>query len=76
MLACIGERYVHRCAFGVWTPIFFLFFFVVGSFLSCSFFFTMRVNSCLERFFATSTGDNLIVIVVHVDEFFRLVRVL
>lgn len=36
----------------------------------------MRVNSCLERFFATSTGDNLIVVVVHVDEFFRFVRVL
>lgn len=26
MLACIGERYVHRCAFGGWTPIFFCFF--------------------------------------------------
>ena len=62
MLACIGERYVHRCAFGGWTPIFFCFF--GGWFVFfLQFFFTMRINS-LERFFATSTGDNLIVIVV------------
>lgn len=42
MLAGIGERYVHRCAFGGWTPIFFCFFWWLVRFFSCSFFHNAR----------------------------------
>lgn len=42
MLACIGERYVHRCAFGGWTPIFFCFFLWLVRFCLVVFFHNAR----------------------------------